>query len=545
MIEIYTLADLDSIRYGYTGRKGAPNGGFTGFELMNDLDFNNKLSFRIDSGWLPIASLEGIFEGHNHEIKHLTINRIVSDNVGLFGSINGSIKSLVLSDVEIRGGNNTGAFVGTINCKRNVTSCKVINGEIIGNSNVGGLFGEFQNQILGLKIDSCINNATVKSFNGKLGGLIGNIKESNISTTMSYSENHGIIQAFDGDNVENVGGLIGQSYGRFLLKNCFNDGKIMADKSSISIGGLIGHAINMSMSDSYNHGEISVSSAEYVGGLIGKFEGGIITGSYNLVDIKSPNSSFIGGIIGFVGTNYFGNSEIVNCFNKGDLEGLDVGGLIGGLFTSSLNIESCFNEGDIVGGYNLGGLIGSSAGYGNTKYCYSLGNITTTSGGFAVGGFIGYGFDKLEHCFFKGNITINHPYRHTGGLYGYMYEDVDMNSCYSYANISINSPLSHTKAVYDLVNAGQISNSLFYGEIQINVNDSPLIISANSTYWDSSKNTNFTSSSGTGYSTSQLQAPTSNTGIYENWSSDVWDFGTSSEYPVLKNMPISVENQRK
>ena len=32
--------------------------------------------------------------------------------------------------------------------------------------------------------------------------------------------------------------------------------------------------------------------------------------------------------------------------------------------------------------------------------------------------------------------------------------------------------------------------------------------------------------------TAQLQSPTSNTGIYENWDATIWDFGSSSEYPV-------------
>ena len=34
--------------------------------------------------------------------------------------------------------------------------------------------------------------------------------------------------------------------------------------------------------------------------------------------------------------------------------------------------------------------------------------------------------------------------------------------------------------------------------------------------------------------TAALQSPTSATGIYENWDADLWDFGASSEYPVLR-----------
>lgn len=42
---------------------------------------------------------------------------------------------------------------------------------------------------------------------------------------------------------------------------------------------------------------------------------------------------------------------------------------------------------------------------------------------------------------------------------------------------------------------------------------------------------------GTGYSTVDLQTPTSNTGIYANYDPAIWDFGTSSEYPKLTTIP--------
>ena len=57
-------------------------------------------------------------------------------------------------------------------------------------------------------------------------------------------------------------------------------------------------------------------------------------------------------------------------------------------------------------------------------------------------------------------------------------------------------------------------------------------------YWDSQ-----TTNVGGGQTTAGLQNPTGYTGIYENWNSDVdgvtgnddpWDFGTASQYPVLK-----------
>ena len=51
-----------------------------------------------------------------------------------------------------------------------------------------------------------------------------------------------------------------------------------------------------------------------------------------------------------------------------------------------------------------------------------------------------------------------------------------------------------------------------------------------------------TSTCGTGKTTSELQSPTSNTGIYENWDSSIWEFGTSTEYPNLIIFPRNLQN---
>ena len=42
------------------------------------------------------------------------------------------------------------------------------------------------------------------------------------------------------------------------------------------------------------------------------------------------------------------------------------------------------------------------------------------------------------------------------------------------------------------------------------------------------------SAGGEGKTTLELQAPTSEIGIYANWHADRWDFGTSRQYPALK-----------
>ena len=58
------------------------------------------------------------------------------------------------------------------------------------------------------------------------------------------------------------------------------------------------------------------------------------------------------------------------------------------------------------------------------------------------------------------------------------------------------------------------------------------------TYWDTvTSGQSVSAGGGTGQTTSQLQTPTSNTGIYSAWTIPPWDFGTASEYPTLTTTP--------
>ena len=43
----------------------------------------------------------------------------------------------------------------------------------------------------------------------------------------------------------------------------------------------------------------------------------------------------------------------------------------------------------------------------------------------------------------------------------------------------------------------------------------------------------------------ELQSPTTSIGIYANWSSDQWDFGTNRDYPAVKHNGALVPGQRR
>lgn len=82
-------------------------------ELMNNIDLNNK-------EWTPIGTssnhFRGSFDGGNHTIKNLSINKEDGSDLGLFGYTNSGInvKNVTLDGVNIVGNQRIGSLVGSI-----------------------------------------------------------------------------------------------------------------------------------------------------------------------------------------------------------------------------------------------------------------------------------------------------------------------------------------------------------------------------------------------------------------------------------------------
>lgn len=168
--------------------------------LTNHLDFDNAISY-VDSttttygdingngtpeglltelttgkGFNPIGSdtkkFQGILLGNNKNINNLYISRSDTNYIGLFGYIdNGTIKKLNLSDVNVTGGDYTGALTGRT-YQAYIYSINV-KGDITGNNNTGGIIGYIDNYS---RNDRGIKYSTVEgniSGADNVGGLVG------------------------------------------------------------------------------------------------------------------------------------------------------------------------------------------------------------------------------------------------------------------------------------------------------------------------------------------------------------------------------------
>ncbi len=293
LIEIETLEDLDAIRYqpdgsGYRTSStasrittGCPTDGCIGYELVRNLNFidnasysstRNKIVWTAGEGWQPIGNqrnpFAGIFAGNGFTIANLLIDRADSDNVGLFGAIEGE-------NAEIRG-------LGLINLS------------ISGNQHVGSLIGFMGS---GKVVDSYASG-TVKGFYLNIGGLIG-FTGSLIDIDHSYTMVNVITK-----RASNVGGLVGL-FGGNILRNSYAAGNVEASGFNVqAIGGLVGLSLG-DIHNSYALGNVTVTATgrvQNVGGLIGFSGTNILRNSYAANNVEASGSD-VGGLIGGGFTN--------------------------------------------------------------------------------------------------------------------------------------------------------------------------------------------------------------------------------------------------
>ncbi|PWJ44594.1 InlB B-repeat-containing protein [Sediminitomix flava] len=191
------------------------------FILINDIDATETSSWNEGKGFEPLGydreysstgtsystyAFNGDFNGNNHVISNLTINRPTEEYIGLFGYLsNAKVYNLGLTDINIQGNNNVGAIVGY-----------AYNSEVKSTYSTGQING--------------INYS---------GGIVGRISSSSIENSISFaditlSSNYG-------------GGLTGYMHNS-SIKNSYSTGSVTGNSS---IGGLVGYYISGNITDSY------------------------------------------------------------------------------------------------------------------------------------------------------------------------------------------------------------------------------------------------------------------------------------------------------
>ncbi len=342
------------------------------FILNNDIRFESNHDFsRTEGNFYPIRYYDGLFNGNNHTISGLNIQKDSLENVGFFAEVNAK---------EGRNFQSGILKLGIVNCN------------IKGKTNVGAIAGnaDFNVPYYGCKIDSCYASGTVVGYE-KVGGLFG---IGSAPTLHSYN-----LCTVTG--IRYVGGIAGSATSGDMTE-CYNKGAITG--YGTCIGGLAGSFGNHAKG-CYNVGEITVPSdtAKYVGGLAGTLvsgwhpanmygsQAGSFTDCYNAGNITANSGMYIGGITGICSAS----SSIVSSYNSGKITNsggsLAVGGLAG--YGDDFEITASYNAGEIIVTENpaimIGGIIGD-INLGKIKSTYNTADLhDLKQSGHTVGGVAG------------------------------------------------------------------------------------------------------------------------------------------------------------
>ena len=281
LINITTLEQLDAVRYNLNG-DGTPTGaadditayeaafglavdavisctgGCTGYELMANLDFKNESADPnnysiwaegstatdvVAEGWLPIGDNAlidpsddpndltspryryiAVFEGNNHTISNLYINRTTTSYIGLFGTLgsSGEVRHLGIEGGSVTGGTSyVGSLVGR---NYGTISMCYATGNVTGIRSTGGLVGQNEGTI-----SACYATGTATGTLS-VGGLVGT---QNSQGTISACYATGTATAYGG----NAGGFMGDNYGSIIA--CYATGVVTATGTDRYAGGLV------------------------------------------------------------------------------------------------------------------------------------------------------------------------------------------------------------------------------------------------------------------------------------------------------------------
>ena len=241
-----------------------------------DLDFKDNQSYRDTSenkkvwtegeGWEPIGSeqdaFNGVFKGNGKTLSNLIVNRLNSDNLGLFASIGRDAK---------------------------IEDLGLLNSSLAGNNKAGSLAGASDGVIV-----NSYATGRVEGQGSKIGGLVGEN-----STTGTIVNSYARIRV---SGTHYIGGLVGINAGR--ISSCYTISSVEA--KDYSVGGLVGE--NHSTGTIVNNYAISdVVGTSNVGGFIGRnADNGKVENNYAASSVMGNGS----GIGGFIGVN--GNDGILS-----------------------------------------------------------------------------------------------------------------------------------------------------------------------------------------------------------------------------------------
>ena len=272
--------------------------------LMQDLDFRNNPYDSVIS-----TNCTGIIDGNNHTIRNIENNR---DSIVL--GIQNEVRNIYFENISFQ---NAGSWTGIISKVNKLENVHANNVKIVitkaGQENItqGGLVAHSTDEVKNCSVNNVTLVNNTFSTRARIGGLIGVANATNLSNCYATNIN---IQTRN-SSYEGVGGLIGASETKSIIKNCYTTGKIEIDGSNV--GGIIGYINdNGEIYNSYSYVNITGNVSES-GGVVGivssgcKLENNIALGNLYSSQLSTTPKRIIGSGT-LTATNYAYSNQRLN-----------------------------------------------------------------------------------------------------------------------------------------------------------------------------------------------------------------------------------------
>ena len=413
----------------------------------------------------------------------------------------------------------------------------------------------------------------IESFTGFFDALSGEAAITNLGLEDVDIEVYRVDPTSATRSSSYVGALVGRAADRGLMEDCYATGRLVVRTSDEDENGVI----------------------VYIGGLAG-WNTGVMIGCYAMLSVlsegKNLSKSHVGGLVGR------NQGLIISCYATGNVsssaaEHSYVGGIAG---MNNKRIASSFAMGNVLSNGKIEAHAGGIMGYGESAInlsaippmlmaCYATGNVssfctgaeksTTVVPTSSAGGIAGYLKERLlysdihiEACYATGDVSSEAVQgaggsgvsAHAGGILGKAdgqgVGEVVITACYATGDVEGTA-----------IGAGAASYAGGILGLSGLTTEGDLVVAVTACYYDNSATiSGGTTNTDGAQSKAALQMPTvsddntdatDNSSIYEQWAKlelddkarfgidditqrgdaeddDVWDFGTSTQYPSLK-----------
>lgn len=201
-------------------------------KLTADMDLGKHL-------WIPIAAGDGdnrytnVFDGGGHVIRNLYINgtelaaikKNYAQNLGFIAVLaGGSVKNLVLEQVNIQASTNAGDILGKKEQQISV-------GTVVG----------WMDEKATNKVEDCISSGTIRTTGSGqgVGGIVGNAKNGNISNCMS------LVEIRTSGSQAYIGGIVGITKSNVTVSSCVYAGPGLINTGADgAVGGVVGNVFS-------------------------------------------------------------------------------------------------------------------------------------------------------------------------------------------------------------------------------------------------------------------------------------------------------------